>query len=344
MSGKRHHVIPQFLLEGFASHWSGDAAYTWMYRRGGSLTNPNVANVAVEGRFYEEDQDRSVDDLITIAEGRLSTLVRELRMRRGECVPPDQVAELLAHFEVRTRHLRESFLRTGQFVVSSFMDLMQDEEAFAAFLLRRLRSDPSLLREGVAKELLKRKLPPTALDSLMQRIEPLVPGFVDAQKTEFSKVAAALRPLLRKALKEGAKAGHLKALRTSIAPILGVDRYSALAYVVAEAKEESLILGDSVVLFHVEGPKSYKAFVDAKDVVNAIFLPLDPRTVLIGTRSGFAPTQHGFREAIARCSLEYFVAAEATPEYELLQHLIGADAAPLTDVEMQQLFSELMHG
>ena len=57
MSGKRQHLIPQFLQEGFASHTSGEKTFTWIYRKGVPPFNSNIINVGVEGWFYTEGQD-----------------------------------------------------------------------------------------------------------------------------------------------------------------------------------------------------------------------------------------------------------------------------------------------
>jgi hypothetical protein len=40
--------------------------------------------------------------------------------------------------------------------------------------------------------------------------------------------------------------------------------------------QNSLILGDSAVIFHVEGTRSFKPFADKDDVVVAAMLPVNP--------------------------------------------------------------------
>ncbi|MEW6746401.1 MAG: DUF4238 domain-containing protein [Planctomycetota bacterium] len=118
MSGKRQHFIPRFLQEGFASHRIGDEVYTWVYRKGSRPFNANITKVGVEGQFYVQGADTSVDDLITDAEARFSTVVRDLRTGVPPTVVQPELPRLLAHLEVRTRHLRQCFLQAAGFLVS----------------------------------------------------------------------------------------------------------------------------------------------------------------------------------------------------------------------------------
>jgi hypothetical protein len=342
LSGKRQHFIPQFLQEGFASHTSGEKTFTWMYRKGVPPSNPNIINVGVEGRFYTEGQDTEADDLITSAEGTFGTLIRDLRADLSAPLSDPQLPLMIAHLEVRTRHLRENFLQTSEALVSRLLDFLSDDEVFAAFLIRRFQSDPSMFLESFAEEFAKHKLPKELLDPFMQLVAPLFPALIQQQRTQFPQFAAVLRLALPRILKNAAKSGHIRTLKRSIAPELRVQRYTLLTYAVVKAIETPLILGDSVVLFDVQGPRRYKAFLDRDDTLNAVLLPLDPGRVLVGARDGFTGAPSGLREAIARCSLEYFIATENSCANELLRDQIGMDAALLTQAELEDMVNELM--
>jgi len=97
-----------------------------------------------------------------------------------------------------------------------------------------------------------------------------------------------------------------------------------------------------VVLFDVQGPRRYKAFLDRNDILNAVLLPLDPGRVLVGIQDGFTGVPSGLREAIARRSLEYFRATENSRANELLRDQIGVDAALLMHAELEDMVNELM--
>lgn len=342
MAGKRQHFLPRFLQEGFASHTSGDAAFTWVYRKGVPAFNSNIANVGVEWLFYTEGDDTQADDLITDAEGPFSTLVRTLRTGAPATVSDRLLPRLIAHLEVRTRHLRQSFLQAGDFLLSRLLDFMSDEQAFIAYLETKLRSDPSILRESFSKELAKQGLPPALLQPLIQLSAPLLPAFMVQLRPELPKLAEALRSSLPKTLKDAAKSGHISALKKAISPETRIQRYENLAYSVVEASDSPLILGDSAVLFRVQGPRPYKAFLDKDDVLNAVVLPLSSTRALVGAREGVGVLPPDLRQALARCSLEYFIAGEKSDANSLIQDEIGEDAAPLTRAEMEEIITELM--
>jgi hypothetical protein len=178
----------------------------------------------------------------------------------------------------------------------------------------------------------------------MRLTAPLVPALIQQQRSEFPKLAAVLRAAMPGILKDAAKSGHIKALKSSIAPEPRVQRYAPLIYTIARTVKTPLILGDSVVLFDVDGPRHYKALLDRDDTLNAVFLPLDPERVVIGRRESFTGVPFDLREAIARCSLEYFIAAKSSPANELLRDQIGADAYLVGQSEMEEILNEVMQG
>lgn len=178
---------------------------------------------------------------------------------------------------------------------------------------------------------------------MMEFSSLLLPALIEQMKPTLRPGAAYLRCVLPKKMSEAAKTGHIRALKKGASPEVRMQRYKDLMYEVVEVQESSLILGDSAVLFHVEGPKPFKAFIDKDDGLNAVILPLTSRRLLVGVREGFSVSEHIWPEAIARCSLEYFIANENSYAYRLLQGLIGEDAAPLTKAELEDIISEIMN-
>ena len=128
----------------------------------------------------------------------------------------------------------------------------------------------------------------------------LGPNLIDQQRYEFSRLATVLRPMLQKQLKQSAKSGHIRALNQSPIPEPKVKFYEDLTYSILSNTKEPLILGDSIVLFHVDGPRSYKSFLEADDILNAVYLPIDSEKVLVGSQRGFTDTQPSLTKEIAR--------------------------------------------
>src|SRR5262245_52288644 len=117
MAGKRQHYIPVFLQSSFASRKNGGINYAWLYRRDKAPFETNLRNIGVEGGFYSRDDDSMVDTLITDFEQTLHRTVSSIVASpnlvtnlRGE------VATLIAHLEIRTRHIRQSFVESSEYV------------------------------------------------------------------------------------------------------------------------------------------------------------------------------------------------------------------------------------
>ncbi len=340
MAGKRQHFIPQFIQEGFASHRKGKESYTWVYHRENPAFNSNIKNIGVEGRFYTEGEDTEVDELITSAETDLSELITALKSGDAACLSDPRIPQLLAHLEVRTRHLRENFLRAGDYLVTRLLDFMSEEEAFAAYLEKTIEHDPMILRDAFEKELASQKLPKEYLEPAMEMAMPLVPFLLKRNKREFGRIAAGMRAVLPDVLRKAAKLGHIGGLKKSIAPDSRVNRYQELIYRIEAITDRSLVLGDSIILLHVAGPKQYKTFLDKSDTLKAILLPLESGKVLIGARPGYDEIPPGLCEAIARCSLEYFISAETSPAVSSLAEIIGSDAGLISQEEMEEMVTQ----
>lgn len=334
MAGKRQHYIPRFLQEGFASHTEGSAVYTWVYRKGITPFNANIANVGVEGEFYTEGADTEVDDLITDAEGTWASLIRAMRSGKQADLADPQIPVLIAHLEVRTRHVRQNFDRAGNYLVSQFLNFMSDEAKFEAWLERQYRRNPSLLRAPIAKALKEAGRPASYLPLLLRQAER---SFREYLRPILPALITQLRARLPQALRESAKSGHLRALRKAVSPEAGVRRYKKLVFSSVESPGASLILGDAPVLFRVQGSRSYKAFLDKGAPFDAVILPIAPERAIIGARESVTMLPRDLREAGARCSLEYFIAAENSGENVNLQKQIGEDAAIVSTTELEEI-------
>ena len=340
MSGKRQHFIPRFLLKGFASHESGDAVFTWVYRKGSEPFNTNIVNVGVESHFYTQENDTRADVKITEIENSFSSLVQKLRANPLLAVHDSQIPYMIAHFEIRTRHLRQNFLETGNYLVSRFLDFMNDEEAFTEYLERTFRNDPSFLQRSLSKELKKLGLPKTMLGPALLLTSTFLPVLLRQLRPELHQFAIVMRTDSPKILSKAAKSGQIRFLKENVTPEVRAQRYRDLVYTVIEVPEARLILGDSIVIFHVEGAKPFKTFLEEKDTLNAVVLPLNSHKILVGTREGFSISEQFLPAAIARCSLEYFVAEENSDANISFQDQIGEDASLLTRAELENIITE----
>lgn len=348
MAGDNQHFIPQFLQRGFSSHREGKTAYTWVFRPGSSPINERIKDVGTGWQFYTEPNDTVVDDTITTAENRFANLANRLKSCPSGPVAESGIPEFLVHLEVRTRHLREVFLAGGRYTISRLLEMMADTDAFIALILKRIAGDPLYIRSLVMDEANKAQLNPRDHNALvamaMKSAESMIPSFLEKLKPAIAQHVSELRTELPTHLARAAKEGHLKALKKSIAPEVRSDWISGLSYSVHDISSANWILGDSAVLFQVDGSRPFRGISDAGNDVRAVFLPLTSQRILVGERIATAWDHMALKRQFARCSFEYFVGHENTRENVTLAEEIGVDAAPMTLEQLDDLALEVFRG
>jgi hypothetical protein len=342
MSGKRQHFIPRFLQEGFAVRSSGGAALTWVYKKGNSPFRTNIINVGVEGQFFTLDGDAATDARITDEEQILAPLVHALRQHSGH-VDATLAANLIAHLEARTRHFRQSFVATAEYLVSRLADFMEDGDAFEKYFARRIAMDPTFIRDAFVEEMHKKGLPPAQIEAMlpiaMTIVPHALPKLLPGLKIFATATARQLRTEMPKVLAAAAKSGHIRALRDTATPTVKASRYALMTFELMEYGP--LVLGDSPVLFAATNRPSLRTVADKDDNLTAIYLPLTPRLLLLGSLVPTTlPDDLGAR--MARCSLEHFISPEDTPENITIAQSIGADAALMTNAEIEAIISEIL--
>lgn len=348
MSGRRHHIIPQFLLRGFSSHKVRDAHYAWQYRPGQKPFNSNIINVSVEGHFYTHEGSPEVDDAITSAEGKYSEIVDQLRGTRTSTTELSRsIGQLIAHLEVRTRHLRANFEMIGASVLSRFIALVNDEKRLAQFILDKLEAEPTFLHEEIVREIQSRGLPlevATAMAaSIAPHIKTLIPTLAPNMARDLSRLFRDLTTQNNDGLKAAVRSAQLRALRKNVSPEIKAARYAELSYTIIDFPDESLPLGDSVVIAHVDAPRPLKTFVSKEDQLLALYLPLSPSTALRGSPKADMPSSElDLPLAIAQCSKEFFVAHTKSPHFEILQTRIGEQSTIFSEAELDAVLGDLI--
>lgn len=343
MTGKRQHFIPRVLQRAFASHVVRDQAFAWAYRKGAEPFNSNISNIGVEGYFYSENEDPRLDRIITEFEGEFSALIACLRSDPMTASPSSsQIAQLLAHLEVRTRHLRESLLKTGTHLLDELMKFASDEEALGRYLTREMNRDPLFLQDAMASEMQKRGIPIKHLPRIMKMSRPLVKEVLPGQVAMLSALSNRIRAQLPNMLEKAAKSGHIETLVRTLAPKSKVDRFAELHFRVVKTGDVPLPLGDSVVLFHASGARAFKPFYEGEDELIAVFLPLSPCQVLVGSKLPYELDSARLRREIARCSLEYFISGEPPPEHDDLAVLIGENAYLLPEAQARSMIQKYL--
>jgi hypothetical protein len=336
MSGKRQHFIPRFLQAGFASRGTNGDVFTWVHRKGEPAFECNTKNVGVEGQFYTEGADTTADDAITDAERAFSSLVALLRDSGPSAVIETAIPSLIAHFEFRTRHIRQNVIEAADYLLAGLAAFLSDTNAFSTYVERKIKNDPTLVRKPLADTL---GWPQAVADAfVMQHL----PQFIRKLAGEILPELDKLRRHFPERLAAAAKSGHIRALKEDVSPMRRTQRFQELEYATMRVTKGNMILGDSIVLFEVDGPQRYKTFLDGDDALRAVFVPLTPMLVLVGAPSGPATIPAELHEAVARSSFEYFISDRTSDENERLRARVGENAAILSREELDEIITEVM--
>jgi hypothetical protein len=334
MAGKRQHFVPRFLQAGFASKKTADQVFTWVYRKDQPPFESNTLNVGVEREFYSIGADTAADDAITDVEHSFSTLVSSLRTHAPQSVTNPHIPELISHLEIRTRHLRQSFVSATDYLLRGMSEFLTDTASATTYLLRQLRTDPELLRKPLAANIgcseeqaafLIDMLPSSMLEPLVAQYSPMLVELVIGR--------------LRGELHRITKNSHVRALKSSVSPAARADRLRRLHYATVEFPDGDLILGDSIVLFEVAASRRFKTLLEGKDELTAVYLPLSPKMVLIGARIRDATFPKELPEAIAQSSFEYFISDRESDGNRRRQSTIGEAAALITEEELEEIIN-----
>ena len=349
MAGVRHHILPRFLLKGFASRVVGQEVFTWVYRKGGNVFETNTVNVSVEKHFYGREGGLNVDDEITDIEKGFATLLNELRLKDNayEIVNP-AVADFVGHLSSRTKHLRDSLVETTGVLTTTLTNYLADQSRFRAWILEYYKRHPEVVRKALDDALGQMQLPRHQRLMLRQRMLMMIrPERIVAQMDKdihgYALMFGALGPMLLEKIPEMAKEGHIKTLAKSLIPEPRVEDYRRLNWFVFKSVEP-LILGDVGCLFEVTGKKKFISLSGKEDELKNIYLPISSDTLVVGTVSTTSP-QVDFKtlnENVAKSSRDFFVCRESSPEMHKLLGVLGTEAEILSEDEIEQLVREVI--
>ncbi len=289
MSGKRQHYIPQFLQRGFAFGGSSKSPQAWVYPKNRETYRSGINNIGIEAFFYTENATAEADDLITQRETLYAPLVEKLRNAVPGPVFDPLISEFIASLETRTKNIRECFLQTSNTLTSQLFEFICDPTKLTAYLKRRLQKDSQFSRGLIEREILKYDIPRALAPEVVAHFQALLPALIEQQQIKFPMDLEYFRLTLTREITKAAKLGHLRAISNPALLENRGCRYVQFNYTLADLTEQTLILGDSLVIFQVDGPRRFKAFLDKDDKLIATFLPLGPHRVLIGSNDAYQP-------------------------------------------------------
>ncbi|MDY1045276.1 hypothetical protein SOM55_00465 [Pseudomonas coleopterorum] len=342
MSGVRQHFIPKFLQKGFRIPGTGKIVQCWVYEKNKPARSANLQDVGLERYFYAINGEPNLDDKITNAEQDVyAPLVDHLRAGILNAGVIESIPGLLAHLEIRSRHVRQNMQSMVDECATGILEHLSDPQNLDALSRAHFRPgsaifDKALAEQGISQQQAQALLAMSepALELLFK---PLVDTFASLIPAHLSRIKSSIPNMI--------KGSHVCMLNESISPAARAYRFSTLHYAVHKFEPGDLPLGDSVVLFHVSGERSFKPFMDKDDELVHVVLPLGSDRYLLGAKDAARSLPpHTLPLEIARCSMRYFICARQNDQASDLQAQIGSNASWLSAREMSTLLGEVLSG
>lgn len=248
MSGKRQHYIPQLLQRGFLSRSTSKGAYCWVYGKEQDPYETNIINIGVEDYFYGDPNDSALDSRITEMEGRHARIIEDLRSATvSQQIDRIDIAELVVHFSVRSRNVRQSFEKTGESFLNLLSGMLQEPEDLKRMFLHLLKENPDEVRKLIREEIQKR-IPAGLDESMIDQLANLALANAPLALTnDIEKSHEGMMKMLhtvRDEMPKTARDGHLRGLDRSLAPEARMENISTFLWQLKVFDSAALILGD----------------------------------------------------------------------------------------------------
>lgn len=338
MSGKRQHYIPQFLQKGFAINAEQDShkRQVWMHRQGATPKKVNTRHVGVENFFYSGFKDPHLDNSITAFESAHNSLLKPDTQITE--IDKEAVGNLLAHLEIRTQHLRKSFQASADTLFEETLKFLKSDELLTQLIHDLIEQGSPLFFDAMWSEFRARGFDSKDLSELgltSQRLKEIMAACIP----QFTSMIRSKEKEYALAVSSAGKSGQLKALNKTLAPQSKTERFAELNFEIQRQDEMAFVLGDSIVLFHIDGERPFKPFLEKGDCLRSVYLPLSPNSVLIGSSSPPSFDLKLLSNEIIASSNEFFIADRPFSDSEQ-SGLIGQNAHLLTSTEIREIVLE----
>ena len=335
MAGNRQHFIPRFLQRGFSNEKNGKYFTNW-YRKDCFKENMIVENIGLENKFYSHYGDSSVDKKITENETySYSRILNSLVDGSYNLDNRKDLAEFIYHMEIRTKNLRENMIDSWAYFGEQLKNRLLDKETLIDYFQRNPKTIKELLQNELNKLPILASLHEQYNSMFFDNVQLWLPNA--AEKMLSTLVPKFEQEIISK-IPEIVKKVQLDVLVSS------EDKKSNMHYKVLKTNQ-SLILGDSIVIFEVSGERKFKPFYESNDDLKCIYIPLDSYSLLYATPNPEdKPNVDGINKAIAQCSFDFFISKFHSDECQIFRSEIGKNVFIVTTEYIDEILSKIIAG
>lgn len=339
MAGNRQHFIPRFLQRGFSNEKNGKYFTNW-YRKDCFKENMIVENIGLENKFYSHYGDSSVDKKITENETySYSRILNSLVDGSYNLDNRKDLAEFIYHMEIRTKNLRENMIDSWAYFGEQLKNRLLDKETLIDYFQRNPKTIKELLQNELNKLPILASLHEQYNSMLFDNVQLWLPNA--AEKMLSTLVPKFEQEIISK-IPEIVKKVQLDVLVSSEDKKSNI--YKNMHYKVLKTNQ-SLILGDSIVIFEVSGERKFKPFYESNDDLKCIYIPLDSYSLLYATPNPEdKPNVDGINKAIAQCSFDFFISKFHSDECQIFRSEIGKNVFIVTTEYIDEILSKIIAG
>jgi hypothetical protein len=348
VSGRRHHLLPKFLLRGFLSKTKKERSFVYSKKAG--VYEASLDRVSVERDFYGSLDSTATDDTITAAESAYAKLIQHLRETGDVEDKQSEIRELIVHISLRVKRAQDGMQDMGRSTTAILRKYFGDEDSLqhslknymrnnlddlATSLFQELRkvggTDPAkflvdrLTESGKLQELMEAQLEET----MNERGQEVISSFNDVMDEMDVRTPSIVKSSMNRLLAQSA------------APELRVESLSPFRFELQKITS-GLVLGDCAVFArHQNGSEVIGMFEPEK--ISWLALPISSTQLLVGFRDGSRSeiAAHEANSLSAKLSGDYFVAAKRSETWTSLVALIGT-ASPLpAEIEFERVGEEV---
>jgi Protein of unknown function (DUF4238) len=327
MAGIRHHILPRFLLKGFASKIDKKKVFTWIYEKDKGADERSTKDIGIEKHFYGDKNGLNIDDIITQLEPELARYLSDaIKLPEGVLAEENKdVVKLAVHMFIRTRYLREILSTAVQSSFHSMKSNCLEDSNYKEFILNMMST------ERINEELVKsghhvdENWKPFFIDIIKQAL----PLWIDSNygklqsdaDTLLLNMSSEMKPKLATSIRES----HVEVLSENLIPEGLLDSFLLLNWFILDSPIP-LVIGDIVCLFRDHrNTNKYFNIMECDLNKHDILFPLSASKLLIGSHSKNKPKVifRKFREEYIKWSNGYFVCSHYSDEIAKLSSKTG---------------------
>jgi hypothetical protein len=333
MPGRNQHHLWQLLQRGFGCEKVSKETIVYVYKKKTPPFAASTRDFGGERDFFDFSPGNGADVLITSTEQKLQAMVKHLQ--NGGSITDDlvpMISSFISHLETRTKFIRQEFARTSAEIMGELNRWFSNPTIFGKMMRKygaeNLDEIDTLLMQHVAEPEIRR----TLAEFLIKNNGMIRKDMTEAAASDARK---SMR-FLTENLSQIAKESHINALLTATHSNLRVNRYEKMNYRVRSDFNGNLICPDTMVSFLTNSRP--KPFLDAKDRLEEVWVPLTSDRMLVGESCVSAKrTNETVMRVLASTSFSAFIANSDSKSFRDLSALIGKNARILSDSEINSI-------